>query len=285
MNTPDQASFAQRAFTLIELLVVIAIIAILAAMILPALAQAKDKAMRTTCTNNQKQMTIAMRMYADDNRDFFAPPNWGTPNFPNGKAVPGWAYTATNGVIADPGPYGPFENDKLAAYRSGLWFQYMPNPKSYLCPVDIKSKTYTGRPDNGVNTRLNRITSYIMNGAVCGFGAGYTANPVQYSIKSTSPWSTMCYLMWEPDENFGGVVGGKGVPGAFDFNDASSYPDRNEGVGRLHSRKGSVVVAVGGHVQFVTREQFKAESDALGRGAGPGGRTYVWWSTMSAQGN
>jgi len=63
-----------RAFTLIELLVVIAIIAILAAMLLPVLATAKDQAARTTCVNNQKQMTVAMRMYADDNGDWMAPP-------------------------------------------------------------------------------------------------------------------------------------------------------------------------------------------------------------------
>jgi prepilin-type N-terminal cleavage/methylation domain-containing protein len=68
-SPPDEWGFAGAAFTLIELLVVIAVIAILAALLLPALALAKDKARTAVCLNNLREMGIAIHLYANDNDD------------------------------------------------------------------------------------------------------------------------------------------------------------------------------------------------------------------------
>ena len=134
----------RRAFTLIELLVVIAIISILASILFPTFARARESARMTMCSSNMRQLGLALGMYAQDHDGVF--PDHDRTNFQNqyhqfGMVVPDWSIS-------------PQQNWALAVYP------YVKNLKVYSCP---SSKGWAP----GSNTTIPPL-SYVMNGCAAG---------------------------------------------------------------------------------------------------------------------
>ncbi len=187
-NQTSQPVRRCHGFTLIELLVVIAIIAILAAMLLPALAAAKKKAQTIACLNNYKQLTLAWHMYANDNNDNLA---YNTDRFATPMQTvglpPSWVYSSQNAYMTwGTDKYNTNVQFMINSQLSALGDYIAKSVGIFHCPADSYISSAQRAQGWG-----NRVRSCAMNAAIGGgikyYGAnGGSPQPWFYNVKKSS---------------------------------------------------------------------------------------------------
>ena len=258
LRTGGEQSWRTKAFTLIELLVVIAVIGLLAALLLPALNQAKERGKRTVCQNNLRQLGMALTLYADEHNQYPTcfrriPAGRGAAN-PKGSEVSLW-----NALIL---PYLGNNSDVFNCPSFPPFFRWTTDPSTlgYMYPTNIEG---------------NRPFCYAINAngvAVVNWGLVKTT-PLDADTVSRKPNEIRnpADMIAVGDDTIGTTnsashswvkLNGWGVftPGIF----SGGFPSRAGAIGTVHNQGGNMVF-LDGHVEWNRWWQWIEFSDAAAR--------------------